>query len=67
MNISSTSQLSPAEIARLAKQIWEDEGRPEGKAEEHWHRAEAQLHQQEIERAAAATAVPVIPAPVGLS
>jgi hypothetical protein len=31
------------EIAALAQQFWEDEGRPEGKAEEHWTRAEEQL------------------------
>jgi Protein of unknown function (DUF2934) len=23
----------------IAYQLWEDEGRPEGKAEEHWHQA----------------------------
>lgn len=31
------------EIARRAQEIWEDEGRPEGRAEEHWLRAEAEL------------------------
>lgn len=27
------------EIARIAWAIWEDEGRPDGKDEEHWYRA----------------------------
>lgn len=30
-------------IAALARQFLEDEGRPEGKALEHWQRAERQL------------------------
>ena len=36
---------SPAEIAALAQKIWEEEGHPDGKAEEHWKRAEEQLKQ----------------------
>lgn len=35
--------LNEEEIAALAKQIWEEEGQPEGKAEEHWTRAQEQL------------------------
>jgi hypothetical protein len=31
------------EIARLAYQFYEEEGRPEGRAEEHWRRAEQTL------------------------
>lgn len=31
------------DVARVAKQLWEDEGQPEGKAEEHWQRAEEHL------------------------
>lgn len=31
------------EIARLAYDLWEAEGRPDGKADEHWHRASALL------------------------
>jgi hypothetical protein len=34
------------EIARRAQEIWEDEGRPEGRAEEHWLRAEAEIGQR---------------------
>ncbi len=30
-------------IAARAQEIWEDEGRPEGRAAEHWLRAEAEL------------------------
>lgn len=33
------------EIATLAEKYWEEEGRPEGKAEEHWARAEEALRQ----------------------
>jgi hypothetical protein len=37
--------INPSEedITALAHQLWEEEGRPEGKADEHWRRAEAQL------------------------
>ena len=59
--------FTPAQVSALAQKIWESEGQPDGKAEEHWLRAEAQLHQEEIEKAAAATATPVPPAPVGIS
>lgn len=31
------------EIANLARKFWEEEGQPEGQAEEHWRRAEEQL------------------------
>jgi hypothetical protein len=31
------------EIAPLAHSYWEQEGQPQGKADEHWHRAEWQL------------------------
>lgn len=30
-------------ITERAQRIWEEEGRPDGKADEHWHRAEAEL------------------------
>jgi hypothetical protein len=33
-------------ISRRAQAIWEDEGRPEGRAEEHWLRAEAEITQR---------------------
>ena len=33
-------------INARAQEIWEQEGRPDGRAEEHWLRAEAELGQQ---------------------
>lgn len=33
------------DIAAVARNLWEEEGRPEGKAEEHWRLAEALLRQ----------------------
>jgi hypothetical protein len=33
-------------ITRRAQAIWEEEGRPQGRAEEHWLRAEAELGQR---------------------
>ncbi len=41
-----SNQPSTDEISALARQFWEDEGRPEGKAEEHWSRAEEQLRRR---------------------
>jgi hypothetical protein len=37
---------SQADIAQLAQQYWEEEGRPEGRATDHWSRAEQTLRQQ---------------------
>ena len=34
---------SDEQIAQLAHSLWEQEGQPEGRAEEHWARAEEQL------------------------
>lgn len=34
---------SQEDISRRAQALWEAEGRPEGKAEEHWGRAENEL------------------------
>ena len=66
MSDSIPPQITQEQVAELAKQFWEAEGRPEGQAEEHWRRAEAQLHQQQIEALAAETDL-VVPQPVGLS
>jgi hypothetical protein len=33
-------------IAARAREIWEEEGRPDARAEEHWLRAEAELGQR---------------------
>ena len=40
------SMPSQADIAQLAQQYWEEEGRPEGRATDHWSRAEQALRQQ---------------------
>ena len=55
------------QIAKRAQQLWEEEGRPEGKSDEHWFRAEAELHQEEIVIVAQAAGVATAPAPVGIS
>ena len=39
----AVARLTEEQIADLARKIWEDEGQPEGKAEEHWTRAQEQL------------------------
>lgn len=40
----STADANPEEeIARLAHRYYEEEGRPEGRAEEHWFRAEREI------------------------
>jgi len=36
------------EIAALAYRIWEEEGRPEGKSDEHWARAQRCLREQRV-------------------
>lgn len=36
-------------IARRAYEIWETEGRPDGRDAEHWLRAEEELAEQELE------------------
>lgn len=41
---------TPEEIAVRAYHLWEEEGHPVGRDQEHWHRAERQLlelHKQE--------------------
>jgi hypothetical protein len=36
-------------IRERAHQIWEREGRPEGKSDEHWQRAQAEIAAEESE------------------
>ncbi len=43
----SNEPLDQETIAALARKFWEEEGRPEGKDQEHWLRAETQLRAQE--------------------
>jgi hypothetical protein len=45
-------------IERLAHQIWESEGRPEGQAERHWSMAERLVEVEEEEAGAALAALP---------
>ena len=33
----------PGSVVRLAHQLWESDGRPAGKADEHWYRAERMI------------------------
>ncbi len=40
---SPNGTTQEAEIERLAYRYYEEEGRPEGKAEEHWLRAEMEI------------------------
>jgi hypothetical protein len=42
-NIKAYQQPTHEEIAACAHRIYETEGRPEGKSQEHWLQAEAQL------------------------
>ena len=44
---SRTNPIDRAKIAAFAKQLWEEEGRPVGKADEHWSRAELELMEEE--------------------
>jgi hypothetical protein len=38
--------VTPGEIAQRAFEIWDHEGRPEGRELEHWLRAETELNQR---------------------
>jgi len=40
---SRTNPPDREKIASRAERLWEEEGRPEGKADEHWRRAEEEL------------------------
>lgn len=42
----SHTMPSQEDIAQLAQHYWEEEGRPEGRATDHWKRAEQTLRQQ---------------------
>ncbi len=41
--------ISADSISLRAREIWEEEGRPEGRAEDHWFRAENELRQRQNE------------------
>jgi hypothetical protein len=48
---TTMQQDRQAEVQRRAYLIWEREGRPEGKALEHWRRAELELAESATEAA----------------
>jgi hypothetical protein len=60
------SPISDDQITVRARQIWEAEGQPEGKAEEHWARAQSELR-AELAHLAAATPPAVVPTVTGIS
>jgi hypothetical protein len=43
---STQDGISEIEVARCAYEIWEREGRPEGRSTEHWLEAEASVRQR---------------------
>lgn len=45
------SQPSHSDIAQRAHQIWESEGRPHGRDQDHWHRAEREILRAEAKNA----------------
>jgi len=45
---ASMDQLEKEQKIRArAHRIWDEEGRPEGKAKEHWERARAEIEEEE--------------------
>ncbi len=60
-------RASTEEVARIAYSLWEQEGRPSGRDQEHWLKAEAQLRAVAAEagkKQAPATAAAKVTAPV---
>jgi len=60
------SPIPADQIALRAQALWEEEGRPEGKAEDHWLRAETELRTH-LAQLAAATPAATIPVLAGIS
>lgn len=52
-----------ARIRARAHAIWEEEGRPDGRSEEHWARATREVAEQDAAGAARVEAAPVEPPP----
>lgn len=44
---ASDESFAQEDIAAVAQQIWEEEGRPEGRAAQHWERAKEFLRQRD--------------------
>lgn len=57
------SKDSHARIATRAYQLWEAEGRPNGRDTEHWKKAEAEIAATSTSATPTVTAKPVAPAP----
>jgi hypothetical protein len=47
MSVLEGIAAAESDIARVARQIWESEGRPEGRDKEHWQRAREILEREE--------------------
>jgi hypothetical protein len=47
------------QIAQRAFEIWEREGRPQGRDQDHWYQAEAELRKDTVRAAEA----PIVPSP----
>jgi hypothetical protein len=60
------SPIPHEQIALRAQELWEADGRPEGKADEHWLQAENELLSH-IAQLAAATPPPAVPMIAGIS
>ncbi|MCX7318097.1 MAG: DUF2934 domain-containing protein [Hyphomicrobiales bacterium] len=41
------SEISEQQIREYAHRLWEKDGSPEGRAEDYWHRAKAELDSDE--------------------
>ena len=52
-----------ARIAARAYQLWEAEGRPQGRDQDHWRRAEAEVAATRANATPTVTAKPVAPPP----
>ena len=59
----SNDRLDHDEISRVAKAIWEEEGRPEGCDHDHWMRARRMLEERGAEAGTAGPAASGIDAP----
>lgn len=44
--MTESSDDAENEIRRRAYMIWLDEGRPDGRAEDHWHQAVAEIREE---------------------
>lgn len=63
-NVKSNQEPTHQEIADRAHRIYEAQGRPEGKAMEHWFQAEAQLAaERKVEAGASPATTAAKPAP----